>query len=135
MKKHLRLIPVLLLFSVVLLAQAPTPHQVSFVWTYTQGSDAAVSFNIYRAPGGTTSFTLLANETLAASTQASPCAPPSVPAPCYGYKDTGVTANTAYVYEVDAVDSIGNLSGPSPTATATTGGNPNVPGASSAVAN
>ncbi len=135
MKKYLKVIPALILFSVVLLAQAPTAHQVSFVWTYAQGTDAAVSFNVYRAPGGTTNFTLVANLTLAAATQASPCAPPAVPAPCYGYKDTAVAATTAYTYEVDAVDSIGNLSGPSPTASATTGGNPNVPGASSAVAN
>lgn len=116
-------------------AQTATTHTAGFFWNYTPNSDAAVSMNVYRGPSATGPWTLIATVTPASALESSCLAPSGsgVTSPCYGYTDNTVVANTTYFYEEDQVDSKGNLSGPSPVASGTTGSNPN-PASASAVA-
>jgi endoglucanase len=101
-----------LIFGVVV-AKSQTQHKVTLTWSYTQGSDAATGFTIYReAAGG--SYAAL-NTTL-------------VPVGTPTYADTTVVSGTIYNYYVVAVDAEGNQSAPSNIYTTTAiPGNPNSP--------
>jgi hypothetical protein len=75
--------------------------QIDVSWTASTSSDVA-KYKIYRATSGT--------PTLLTSVNGSP------------YHDTGLTASTAYTYQVSAVDAAGNESAKTPPASATTTG-------------
>ena len=79
-------------------------HQVDLSWNAPAAtSDPVAGYNVYRAPGGTTSYQLL-NSSPVGSTS---------------YADSAVTSGQTYVYMVESVDSAGVESAPSNTATAT----------------
>lgn len=95
-------------------------HSILISWTYTQGTDAAVGFNVYRGtvtggPYVKQNATPLALTTLS-------------------YTDTSGTANTKYYYVVRGIDAIGIESVNSNEASATMLGNPLAPQAVTAVA-
>ena len=82
---------------------ATTAYEVQLTWDAPSSStDPVVGYNIYRAPSGTTTFTLL--NTSANSTTA--------------YTDTTVASGSSYTYQVTSVDASGVESTPSNTYTA-----------------
>jgi hypothetical protein len=81
-----------------------TSHEVDLNWNApASSSDPVVGYNVYRAPGGTTSYQLL-NSSPVGSTN---------------YTDSAVTSGQTYVYIVKSVDSSGTESVPSNTSTST----------------
>ncbi|GAB7007487.1 hypothetical protein JCM18899A_49620 [Nocardioides sp. AN3] len=86
-----------------LTATATGPTAVSLTWAAATDDVAATGYRVERCAGaGCTGFTQVGTPT------------------GLGYSDTGLSANTTYVYRVRAVDAAGNLSPYSATATATT---------------
>jgi hypothetical protein len=82
-------------------ATAASSTQINLSWT--DNSDNETTFNIERAPGGTTTFVEIA----------------TVAAGITSYQNTGLAASTSYIYRVRAQNSVG-YSGYTSTATATT---------------
>ena len=90
------LIPVLALAAISALgiaALAQTSHNITVGWTYTQGTDLATGFNVYRAavsggPYGKLTISPLSIGTLS-------------------YADTSGTGGTKYFYVVTAIDGSG----------------------------
>jgi hypothetical protein len=81
-----------------------TSHEVDLSWNApASSSDPVAGYNVYRAPGGTTSYQRL-NSSPVGSTN---------------YTDYAVTGGQAYVYIVKSVDSSGVESTPSNTTTST----------------
>lgn len=73
-------------------------HQVALTWDApTSSPDPVAGYNIYRATGTSSSYTLV-NPSIDTLTS---------------YTDTTVIASTAYTYYVESVDASGNQSGPS----------------------
>lgn len=101
-------------------ASAPTfppvptgTYEVALTWSFTQGSDLATGFDVYRAVSGASAYQLL-NTT-------------PVPVATLSYADTTVANNTAYAYYVVSVDASGNQSAPSNLITVTTPNPPSAP--------
>lgn len=92
---------------------AQTQHSATIAWTYSQGSDPAVGFNVYRATtvGGT--YTQI-NTTM-------------IPVSTLQFVDSAVVAGTTYFFTVDAQDANGVHSAQSAPIAATIPGNPNIP--------
>lgn len=111
MKRILALFVALLAPPLLLTAQ--TSHKVVLTWSYTQGSDAATGFYVFREASGATTYTQL-NAT-------------AIPVGTLTYTDSTVSASTTYLYYVTAVDANGNQSAPSNTYTAAVPGNPAAP--------
>lgn len=86
-------------------ASSPTTqHEVDLTWNPpTNTSDPVAGYNIYRATGGSTSYSLL-NSSQGTQT---------------GYADTTVQSGTTYGYQVRTVDYSGKISTPSNTASVT----------------
>src|SRR5271154_2462782 len=83
----------------------PSATQIQLQWNPSQDGDLSISYIVTRCSGaGCTNFAALATT-----------APNSV-----NYIDSGLSVNTSYSYEVQAVDRAGNLSGLSNIATAVT---------------
>ncbi len=81
-----------------------TSHQVDLSWNPPAAtSDPVAGYNVYRAPGGTTSYQRLNSTQIGYA----------------NYTDSAVTSGQTYVYMVKSVDSAGVESAPSNTATAT----------------
>ena len=73
-------------------------YQVELDWDAPPSSGVTVSgYHVYRAPSGSTSYTLLTSSATPSTT----------------YTDTGVQAGSTYNYEVTSVDSSGVESSPS----------------------
>jgi fibronectin type 3 domain-containing protein len=86
-----------------LTATAVSPSQINLTWTASTDPLGVTGYNVQRCQGaGCTNFAQVGTSTTTS------------------YSDTGLMANTSYSYQVQAVDSVGNLSGFSNTATATT---------------
>jgi len=84
-----------------------TSHQVDLSWDApSESSVAVVGYNVYRAPGGSTSYQRL-NSSPVGSTN---------------YTDSAVTGGQTYVYVVKSVDSAGTESAASNSTTATVPG-------------
>lgn len=114
---------VIALATMPLSAIAQAKHTITITWTYTQGSDTAVSFNVYRAAATGGPFTAKLN-----------AAP--IPYPTFTFTDTTGTPGTTYFYVATAVDTDGVESGDSATASATLPASiPNVPSTVRAVVN
>lgn len=79
----------------------PTEHTVTLTWNASTSSDVA-SYNVYRATGTSTNYTEIATGIVNLT-----------------YTDTNVTDGTTYNYVVTAVDSSGDQSSDSNSATAT----------------
>jgi fibronectin type 3 domain-containing protein len=92
---------------------AQTQHSATVSWTYTQGTDLAVGFNVYRSNtvGGTYSQI---NTTL-------------IPVSTLTFVDNVVTAGSTYFYVVDAQDANGIHSAQSAPVSGVIPGNPNLP--------
>lgn len=103
----------LLLNSSVQRAAAQAGHSATLSWTYTQGSDVAVGFNVLRSTTSGGPYTV-ENSTL-------------IPLATLTYTDSAVTAGTTYFYVLNAQDANGNLSANSPQVSAAIPGNPSVP--------
>jgi chitodextrinase len=86
-----------------LTATAANSNQINLSWTASTDNVAVTGYRVERCSGaGCTTFAQIATPT---STT---------------FSDIGLTASTSYSYRVRAADAAGNLSGYSPTATATT---------------
>jgi hypothetical protein len=84
-------------------ASSVSPSQINLAWTASTDNVGVTGYRVDRCQGaGCTSFVQIA--TLSSTS----------------YSDTGLSANTSYTYRVRAADAIGNLSGYSSNATATT---------------
>jgi fibronectin type 3 domain-containing protein len=91
-------------------AQAPTVH--SAVLTWTASTTPNVTYTVYRATAQAGPFTAIASGVTALT-----------------FSDTTGTGGTLYYYEVDAVDSTGDASGPSNEVSGTFKSNPATPSA------
>src|ERR1035437_5954029 len=80
--------------SVVIAAQSA--HSITIAWTYTQGTDLATGFNVYRATVTGGPYTKISTTVLAVTT--------------LQFTDTVGVGGTKYFYVVDAQDSAGNHS-------------------------
>jgi len=90
--------------STVGLSGVGESHQVDLSWSSPTGSsDPAVGYNIYRAPGGTSSYQRV-NATVETQTT---------------FADSAVQSGVAYNYYVTSVDAEGRESSPSNTTTVT----------------
>lgn len=107
-----------LLFAVA--AWPQTQHSVRIAWTYTQGSDLATGFNVYRA---TTTGGPYTKQT------AMP-----IPLATLNYSDTTGVGGIKYFYVVTAVDASGSESAFSSEASASFLGNPVAPAGVTATA-
>ena len=105
--------------SVVIAAQSA--HSITIAWTYTQGTDLATGFNVYRATVTGGPYTKISTTVLAVTT--------------LQFTDTVGVGGTKYFYVVDAQDSAGNHSPYSGEASATFIGNPSTPAGITATAN
>jgi fibronectin type 3 domain-containing protein len=86
---------------------ATTSHQINLTWSApAPTSDPVAGYNVYRAPGGTTSYQRL-NSSPVGSTN---------------YTDSAVTSGQAYVYIVKSVDYSGAESSASNASTASVPG-------------
>jgi fibronectin type 3 domain-containing protein len=86
-----------------LTATAASTSQINLSWTASTSSVGVKNYIVQRCQGtGCTSFTQIGTPTGTT------------------FSDTGLTASTSYSYQVQAVDTLGNLSGFSNVATATT---------------
>jgi fibronectin type 3 domain-containing protein len=86
---------------------ASTSHQVNLTWSAPAAtSNPVAGYNVYRAPGGTTSYQRL-NSSPVGSTN---------------YTDSAVTSGKAYVYIVKSVDYSGTESSASNASTASVPG-------------
>ena len=74
-------------------AYPQTTHNITIGWTYTQGTDLAIGFNIYRA---TVSGGPYGKQTTS-----------PLPIATLSYVDTNGTGGTKYFYVVTAIDSSG----------------------------
>lgn len=101
-----RILLILFLFSFLtggIFAQSPpASHSAVLNWGYTQGSDLAVGFNVFRIVKGSTGNWILLNNSL-------------VPVATTTYIDNTISTGVDYLYYVTAVDSSGNQSNPSST--------------------
>ena len=97
-------------FSITLKAQAPTVHSAVLTWAASVTPN--VTYTVYRATAQVGPFTAIASG-LTATT----------------FTDTSGSGGTLYFYEVDAIDSIGNSSGPSNEVSGTFKSNPATPSA------
>ena len=104
----------------IVVAFPQTPHSITIAWSYTQGTDPATGFFVYRGTTTGGPYTQL-NAT-------------ALPATAVSYVDTTGTAGTKYFYVVQAVDALGDLSGNSAEASASFLGNPSVPAGVTATA-
>ena len=95
-------------------------HSILVGWTYTQGTDAAVGFNVYRGTVSGGPYTKQNATPLTVTT--------------LSYTDLSGTAGTKYFYVIRALDAIGLESPNSPEASATMLGNPLAPLGVTAVA-
>lgn len=91
-----------------------TKHQATVSWTYTQGTDPAVGFNVGRATVSGGPY-ITVNTTL-------------IPIATLSFVDTSVAAGDTYFYVVNAQDMNGILSANSAQVQAVIPGNPTVPG-------
>ena len=90
-----------------LTASVVSGTQINLSWPAATDNLGVTGYQVERCQGaGCTTFALIAS-------------PPTT-----GYLDTGLTAGTTYSYRIRARDAVGNLSGNSIIATATTGGAP-----------
>jgi hypothetical protein len=86
------------------LTRTPTKYGVQLKWDAPGGSDAAVSYNVYRElTGGSSSFAQINTS----------------PVVAVSYTDKNVQLGASYTYAVSAVDAGGGESGPSNTITVT----------------
>jgi chitodextrinase len=85
-------------------ASAVSAAQVNLTWNASTDNVGVTAYDVYRATGGSSTFTLIA--TVAGTTRS--------------YPSTGLTANTRYTYYVKARDAAGNVSAASNHANATT---------------
>lgn len=101
--------------------QASSGHSIVLAWTYSQGTDAATGFNVYRSLTTGGPYTKLVSTPLAAT--------------LLTYTDTTGVGNTKYFYVVTAVDSTGVESLDSNESSATfISSSPNAPAGLTAVA-
>lgn len=108
MKGKIALLILALALVVGVSAQAPTQHGIQLSWT-ASATTASVNYVVFRCAGTCT----------ATSTWTALCTGPCTAGTFYLDPAAGLTLGTTYNYEVDAVDTNGNLSGPSNIATAT----------------
>lgn len=108
MRRNLVILFCILEFSIVLNAQN---WQTKLTWNGPPNpqSDPAVAYNILRAPIGSSTFVVIN----------------SVPIKTGTYYDTTVLNSTSYQYEVESIDSNGNLSTPTSPITVVIPGAPN----------
>lgn len=99
---------------------AQTAHNITVSWTYTQGSDIATGFNVYRGTVSGGPYSKLTATPLSIATLT--------------YADTSGTGGTTYYYVVTAVDATGSESANSAQASAVFLGNPAIPAGVTAVA-
>jgi fibronectin type 3 domain-containing protein len=111
---------VLLLFAVAARPQSGTSHSIKVAWTYTQGTDVATGFNIYRGTVSGGPYTRQDSTPIPIATDS--------------YTDTTGTGGTKYFYVVTAVDATGYESIYSTEVSATMLTNPLAPQAVTAVA-
>lgn len=110
----MRKLAIALLFALfATLATAQTQHQVILTWQFTQGSDPATGFYVFRQAAGSTGYTQL-NAT-------------EIPVETLTYADATVVNGTSYTYYVTAVDASNNQSGPSNTYSVSIPANPSAP--------
>lgn len=103
-----------LLFLLAPAAHAQTAHSATVGWTYIQGTDAAVGFNVYRSTTSGGPYTQL-NTTV-------------IPLATLSYTDGSVVGGQTYYYVVDAQDANGVHSAYSPESLAAViPGNPTAP--------
>ena len=101
--------------------QGTSGHSISLAWTYTQGTDTASGFNVYRSLTSGGPYNKLTTTPLPVGTLV--------------YSDTTGTGNTKYFYVVTAIDSLGVESINSNEAFATfISSSPNAPAGLTAVA-
>lgn len=118
MKRYLLLLPILLLAAVLVTA---APHSIDLAWSYTQGTDVATGFNVYRSTLTGGPYTKLTSAPLAVSQ--------------LSFSDTTGTGGTKYFYVITAVDSLGAESANSNESTAIfLASSPNAPAGLTAVA-
>jgi fibronectin type 3 domain-containing protein len=87
----------------VALSGSGNPHQVALSWQAPSSSSVPIAgYNVYRAPGGTSSFAVVGS--MDAQT---------------AYTDTSVLGGQTYNYYITSVDSAGTESSPSNTTTVT----------------
>ena len=104
---------ILLLLAVSVFPQGGTSHSIKVAWTYTQGSDIATGFNVYRGVVSGGPYTKQ-NST-------------SIPITTLSYSDTTGTGGTKYFYVITATDALGDESAYSSEASAIFLANPSVP--------
>lgn len=97
-----------------------TQHSIKVAWTYSQGSDQATGFNVYRGTVTGGPYTKQ-NSSL-------------IPVATLNYMDTTGTGGTTYFYVVTAVDASGSESAFSNQANASFLANPSAPLGVTAVA-
>jgi fibronectin type 3 domain-containing protein len=102
-------------------AKAQSTHFIQVGWTYAQGTDLAVGFNVYRSLTATGLDTKLNSTT--------------IPLATLSYQDTTGNGGTLYFYVVTAVDISGIESVNSPQVSATfIASSPNAPAGTTATA-
>ena len=100
---------------------AQTAHFITVAWTYTQGTDLATGFNVYRSTTTGGPYAKLTTTPLSLTT--------------LSYQDTGGNGGTKYYYVVTAIDSGGVESVNSSEASATfIASSPNAPTGATATA-
>lgn len=72
------------------LSSAQGTHNITVGWSYTQGTDLAVGFNVYRSTATGGPYTKLTST--------------AIPLATLSYQDFTGTGNTKYFYVVTAVD-------------------------------
>lgn len=100
--------------------RAQTSHSITISWTYTQGANLAVGFNVLRGTVTGGPYTRI-NTTL-------------IPVTTLQFVDTIGVGGTKYFYVVDAQDATGDLSANSAEVSATFLGNPAIPAGVTATA-
>ena len=106
------------LLTVALRAQ--TSHSITVAWTYTQGTDLAIGFNVLRSTVTGGPYTQI-NSTV-------------LPLTTLQYIDTLGVGGTTYFYVVNAQGASGDLSANSAQVSATFLGNPSIPAGITATA-
>ena len=118
-------ISALILFALLLvpfhfITAAQSQHSITVAWTFTQGADAAIGFNVYR--GTTTGGPYVALNTT------------PLPLTTLTYSDAAGVAGTKYFYVITSIDAQGFESGYSTEASAIFLSNPAVPSGVTATA-
>lgn len=90
LRKLFMLAALVLMCSIAPAAKAQSTRNITLAWTYTQGTDLAVGFNVYRTTTSGGTFTKLNTATL--------------PLTALTYQDFSGVGGTQYFYVTTAVD-------------------------------